>query len=59
MNVVMVKPGQREAFAYRYRTAAEIYVGIDDAGRVKLDDSPAVLGGSGGTCGVLSHTGGR
>jgi len=38
MNFLMVKPGQREAFAHRHRTAEEIYVAIDGDGRVKLDD---------------------
>ena len=38
MNFLIVKPGQREAFAHRHRTAEEIYVVIDGSGRVKLDD---------------------
>lgn len=38
MNYLVVKPGQREAFAHRHRTAEEIYVVIDGGGRVKLDD---------------------
>jgi uncharacterized cupin superfamily protein len=38
MNFLIVKPGQREAFAHRHRTAEEIYVIINGAGRVKLDD---------------------
>ena len=37
MNYLIVKPGQREAFAHRHRTAEEIYVVIGGAGRVKLD----------------------
>jgi uncharacterized cupin superfamily protein len=37
MNFLIVKPGQREAFAHRHRTAEEIYVIIDGTGRVKLD----------------------
>ena len=38
VNFLVVKPGQREAFAHRHRTAEEIYVVIDGGGRVKLDD---------------------
>lgn len=38
MHFLTVKPGQREAFAHRHRSAEEIYVVIDGAGRVKLDD---------------------
>jgi uncharacterized cupin superfamily protein len=38
MNFLIVKPGQREAFAHRHRTAEEIYVVLEGAGRVKLDD---------------------
>jgi mannose-6-phosphate isomerase-like protein (cupin superfamily) len=38
MNFLVVKPGQREAFAHRHRTAEEIYVVLAGAGRVKLDD---------------------
>lgn len=38
MNFLTVKPGQREAFAHRHRSAEEIYVVIDGTGRVKLDD---------------------
>jgi uncharacterized cupin superfamily protein len=38
MNFLVVKPGRREAFAHRHRTAEEIYVVIDGTGRVKLDD---------------------
>lgn len=38
MNFLTIKPGQREAFAHRHRTAEEIYVVIDGAGRVKLDN---------------------
>ncbi len=37
MNFLIVKPGQREAFAHRHRSAEEIYVVIGGAGRVKLD----------------------
>ena len=38
MNFLIVKPGQREAFAHRHRTAEEIYVILDGTGRVKLDE---------------------
>ncbi len=38
MNFLIVKPGQREAFAHRHRTAEEVYVVIDGTGRVKLDE---------------------
>lgn len=38
MNFLTIKPDQREAFAHRHRTAEEIYVVIDGAGRVKLDN---------------------
>lgn len=38
MNFLKVKPGKREAFAHRHKTAEEIYVVISGSGRVKLDD---------------------
>jgi len=38
MNYLIVKPGQREAFAHRHRTAEEIYLVLGGTGRVKLDD---------------------
>jgi len=38
MNYLIVKPGQREAFAHRHRTAEEIYVVLAGSGAVKLDD---------------------
>ncbi len=38
MNFLTVKPGQREAFAHRHRTAEEVYVVLGGSGRVKLDD---------------------
>lgn len=38
MHFLIVKPGQREAFAHRHRTAEEIYVVLAGTGRVKLDD---------------------
>ena len=38
MNYLLVKPGQREAFAHRHRTAEEICVVIEGTGRLKLDD---------------------
>jgi mannose-6-phosphate isomerase-like protein (cupin superfamily) len=38
MNYLIVKPGQREAFAHKHREAEELYVVLSGAGRVKLDD---------------------
>lgn len=38
MNYLIVKPGQREAFAHRHRTAEEIYVVLGGSGHVKLDE---------------------
>ena len=35
---LIVKPGQREAFAHRHRDAEEVYVVLGGSGRVKLDD---------------------
>jgi mannose-6-phosphate isomerase-like protein (cupin superfamily) len=35
---LIVKPGQREAFAHRHREAEEVYVVLAGSGRVKLDD---------------------
>ena len=43
MNLLRVKPGQREAFAHRHLTAEEIYVVISGSGRVKLDDELVAL----------------
>src|SRR5262245_41507175 len=37
MNFLIIKAGQREAFAHRHRTAEEIYVVLSGSGRVKLD----------------------
>jgi mannose-6-phosphate isomerase-like protein (cupin superfamily) len=37
-NYLIVKPGRREAFAHRHRTAEEIYVVLSGDGHVKLDD---------------------
>jgi mannose-6-phosphate isomerase-like protein (cupin superfamily) len=37
-NYIIVKPGQREAFAHRHRQAEEIYVVLAGTGRVKLDE---------------------
>jgi len=37
LNYLTIKPGQREAFAHRHRTAEEIYVVLSGSGRVKLD----------------------
>jgi mannose-6-phosphate isomerase-like protein (cupin superfamily) len=38
MNLLRVKPSQREAFAHRHGAAEEIYVVLTGSGRVKLDD---------------------
>jgi uncharacterized cupin superfamily protein len=38
LNYLIVKPGQREAFAHRHRTAEEVCVVLAGSGRVKLDD---------------------
>ena len=38
LNYLIVKPGQREPFAHRHRTAEEVYVVLAGTGRVKLDD---------------------
>jgi uncharacterized cupin superfamily protein len=38
VSYLIVKPGKREAFAHRHRTAEEIYVVLAGSGRVKLDD---------------------
>lgn len=38
ISYLIVKPGQREAFAHRHRTAEEIYVVLSGSGAVKLDD---------------------
>lgn len=38
INLLSVKPSQREAFAHRHRTAEEIYVVLSGSGRVKLDE---------------------
>jgi mannose-6-phosphate isomerase-like protein (cupin superfamily) len=43
MNFLVVKPGQREAFAHRHRTAEEIYVVLAGSGRVKLDGEIVAL----------------
>ena len=43
MNYLIVKPGQREAFAHRHRTAEEIYLVLAGSGRVKLDDEVVEL----------------
>jgi mannose-6-phosphate isomerase-like protein (cupin superfamily) len=42
---LIVKPGQREAFAHRHRDAEEVYVVLSGSGRVKLDDEIVDLTG--------------
>ncbi|HET8979180.1 MAG TPA: cupin domain-containing protein [Solirubrobacteraceae bacterium] len=44
INYLIVKPGQREAFAHRHREAEEIYVILAGSGRVKLDDDVVDVG---------------
>jgi uncharacterized cupin superfamily protein len=43
LNYLVVKPGKREAFAHRHRTAEEIYVVLRGSGAVKLDDEVVPL----------------
>jgi mannose-6-phosphate isomerase-like protein (cupin superfamily) len=38
INYLIIKPGQREAFAHRHRQVEEVYVVLAGSGRVKLDD---------------------
>jgi mannose-6-phosphate isomerase-like protein (cupin superfamily) len=38
LSYLIIKPGQREAFAHRHREAEEVYVVLAGSGRVKLDD---------------------
>jgi uncharacterized cupin superfamily protein len=38
VNYLIIKPGQREAFAHRHGEAEEMYVVLAGSGRVKLDD---------------------
>jgi mannose-6-phosphate isomerase-like protein (cupin superfamily) len=38
INYLIIKSGQREAFAHRHREAEEVYVVLAGSGRVKLDD---------------------
>ena len=44
LNYLIIKPGQREAFAHRHREAEEVYVVLAGSGRVKLDDELVDLG---------------
>jgi len=41
MAYIHVKPGCRQPFAHRHREAEEIYVVLEGAGRIKLDDDIA------------------
>lgn len=43
LNFLVVKPGQREAFAHRHETAEEVYVVLSGSGQVKLDDERVPL----------------
>jgi mannose-6-phosphate isomerase-like protein (cupin superfamily) len=38
LNYLIVKSGQREAFAHRHKEAEEVYVVLSGSGHVKLDD---------------------
>jgi mannose-6-phosphate isomerase-like protein (cupin superfamily) len=38
LNVLTIKPSQREAFAHRHQAAEEIYFVLSGSGRVKLDE---------------------
>ncbi len=38
LNYMIVKPGKREAFAHKHRTAEELYVILSGTGRIRLDD---------------------
>ena len=38
LNYLLIKPGRREAFAHRHKTAEEVYVVLAGSGKVKLDD---------------------
>src|SRR3954470_14436176 len=38
VTYLIIKPGQREAFAHRHGEAEEVYVVLAGSGRVKLDD---------------------
>ena len=38
LTYLIIKPGRREAFAHRHKTAEEIYVVLSGSGHVKLDD---------------------
>jgi mannose-6-phosphate isomerase-like protein (cupin superfamily) len=40
---LIVKPGQREAFAHLHREAEEVYVVLSGSGRVKLDEEVVEL----------------
>lgn len=43
INLLTIKPGQREAFAHKHKTAEEIYVVLGGSGHVKLDDELVAL----------------
>ena len=55
MNYLIIKPGQREAFAHRHRTAEEIYVVLSGSG--KLDEE--LMEGDVGAARRLTQTGRR
>jgi mannose-6-phosphate isomerase-like protein (cupin superfamily) len=43
LSYLKIKPGKREAFAHRHRTAEEVLLVLSGAGRVKLDDDVLAL----------------
>jgi mannose-6-phosphate isomerase-like protein (cupin superfamily) len=45
VTYLIIKPGQREAFAHRHRQAEEVYIVLEGSGRVKLDDEVVELTG--------------
>jgi mannose-6-phosphate isomerase-like protein (cupin superfamily) len=45
LNYLVIKPGQREAFAHKHHRAEEIYVVLSGSGRVRLDEDVVELVG--------------
>ena len=44
VSFVVVKPGQRQAFAHRHENAEEVYVILSGRGRIKLEDDVKDVG---------------
>jgi mannose-6-phosphate isomerase-like protein (cupin superfamily) len=40
----VIKPGKRQAFGHRHENAEEIYLVLDGAGRIRLDDAIEGIG---------------